>query len=168
MPNYKICRFCPEKFVPIADEKICPKCKDAILNAVKTAPFGEPILAGTISDPVIDAMKKAVADANPKSITEEKVEAIAEAIAPIIEKIAEPVAKLIKEGIVSEEVAKIIGVPPEVPEAVIPIIAPETPEIAVVKEALEELDKGDEALIVKEDIIAPAAPKPEEKPDAQS
>lgn len=141
MPNYKECRFCSTKFLPIADEMICPKCKAEVLNAVRYEAFGEPILVGTMSDPVIDAMKQAVADANPE-------------IKPIIETIVGAVAPIMAE-------AKVIGVPPEVPEPVLP-------EIVVVEEVLEELDKGEEAVIVKDEIIAPAAPKPEEKPNAPS
>ena len=137
MPNYKICRFCPEKYVPIANEKLCPKCKEAVINAMKSETFGEPILVGTMPDPVIEAMKQAVADANP-----EIVEKVVEAIAPVIETIAEIVAPIANEIVRND--------------------------IAVIEEVVEELDKGEDAEIIKEEIIAPAAPKPEEKPNAPS
>ena len=111
---------------------------------MKSETFGEPIVVAKMSDETAKAMRQAVLDANPE---------ILEAIAPVVETVAEVIAPIIEE-------AKIIGVPTEVPEPVIPITAPEPviPEIEVVEEAL----------IIKEEIIAPAAPKPEEKPDAPS
>lgn len=144
MPNYKDCRMCPDKFVPIGDERICPNCEADIQRAV-SMPAGQPIVVGTISDATAIAMRKAVENALPEP----------------------EVIELIEDGIVSEEVAKAIE-PKQ--EQALPL--PETQvekDIVVVEEAIVELNKGEDAEIIKEEIVAPTAPKsdvPEEKPDA--
>lgn len=44
MPNYKQCRLCSEKYVPVGDERICPKCEADIIRAV-SMPTGSPVVA---------------------------------------------------------------------------------------------------------------------------
>ncbi len=143
MPNYKICRFCPEKYVPIADEKICPKCRAEIVNVLKSEALGEPIVAGVMTDANAKAMREAVVKANAETL---------EAITPVIETIAEVLAPVV--------------------EAVVEAVETQVEkDIVVVEEAIVELNKGEDAEVIKEEIIAPSAPKPdvpEEKPDAAS
>ena len=159
MPNYKECRFCSTKFVPEGKELICPGCRAEISKqSLYDFHGGSPVIVeASVPDPVIEAMKQAVADANPevipKSIIEEKVEAIAEAVAPIVEAIV-------------KETVPTIPIPDEImPE---PVETQVEKDITVLEDAVAELNKIEDAEIIKDEIIAPAAPKPEEKPDAPS
>ena len=158
MPNYKECRFCSTKLLPEGDELICTGCRAEITKQnISDSYGGSPVIVeATVPDPVIEAMKQAVADANPEVIPLEPKVPPAPVLPPapksITESLIEPIA---------EAVEKIVEVLPEPTPQV-------EKDIAVIEEAVVELDKGEEALIVKEEIIAPAAPKPEEKPDAPS
>lgn len=42
MPNYKLCRFCTKRFIPVKDERICIECQKDIQQAV-SMPTGEPV-----------------------------------------------------------------------------------------------------------------------------
>ena len=143
MPNYKDCRMCPEKFVPISDERICPNCEADIQRAV-SMPTGQPVVAGTMTDANAEAMRAAVEDALPEP-------EVIDAIAPVIETVVEVIAPII-EAIIKPE-----------PK---PVETQVEKDIVVVEEVIVELDKGEDAEVIKEEIIAPSAPKPEEKPDA--
>lgn len=154
MPNYKICRFCPNKYVPVSDEQICPDCEKAVVRAV-SMPTGEPIVIADMSDETAQEIKDALEEA-----------------------IDLPPDVLIKAGLVKDN-----WVAPQEPEIEIPL-PPETvpikeikieiveaspkdlqkeKDLEVLEEAIVELKKGENA-----EIIAPSGPKPEEKPDAPS
>lgn len=142
MPNYKQCRFCTEKYVPVRNEVLCPKCSKAVVDAVQM-PVGEPIVVADMSDETVKEIKDALASALPKEVF-----------------IVPPEPEIIG---VSEIVPESIEV--EIVEAS-PENLQKEKDLEVMEDAIVELDKGENA-----EIIGPSAPKPdvpEEKPDATS
>ena len=141
MPNYKECRFCSEKYVPLRDEIICLKCGNAVVYAVQM-PVGEAIAIGELPIKAVKEIKDAL------------TEAIMEA--PLLPPEPEVEVKIV-------EVVKEVKV--EVVEAS-PVDLQKEKDIKDMEEAVVELAKEETA-----ELIAPSAPKPdvpEEKPDAPS
>lgn len=180
MPNYKQCRFCSEKYVPLRDEIICPKCSGAVVYAVQM-PVGEAIVIADMSDETAKEIRDVLIKENwiapDSTIKPEPVEPFLEKggiISDEFAKIIEPkqeqmipievVPKSITEEKV-EEIAKDIEKIIEIVEAS-PKDLQKEKDLEVMEEAVVELDKGENA-----EIIGPSAPKPdvpEEKPDAPS
>lgn len=132
MPNYKQCRFCTEKYIPLRDEILCAKCSNAVVYAVQM-PVGEPIVVADMSDETAKEIKDALTEA----IIEAPVE-IPEP-APVVEEIKVEVVEASPKDLQKDK------------------------DIKDMEEAVVELAKEETA-----EIIAPSAPKPEEKPDAPS
>lgn len=139
MPNYKQCRFCSKKYIPLRDERICADCSKDVVYAVQM-PVGEPIV---IADMPIEAAQQ-IRDALKEAILE----------APLLPPEPEVEVKIV-------EVVKEVKV--EVVEAS-PVDLQKEKDIKDMEEAVVELAKEETA-----ELIAPSAPKPdvpEEKPDA--
>ncbi len=158
MPNYKQCRFCSNKYVPLRDERICPDCEKDVIRAV-SMPTGEPVM--------VEAGGMKVSFPPDSGITE--VTIIAKDDVPQAEYPVSPnTATQLEDSEIKIKEVETVS-PDELRKAneVVAVVSDEIPipEKQEIKEVLEELAKEEDTEIIEEKpekiIVEPTGEKSE-------
>lgn len=147
MPNYKLCRFCTEKFIQQTNERICSKCEKDVVRAV-SMPTGEPVYVNVESVPPINpAISTATTDT--PIIDKETVNAVLneKIVIPAIPDPSESDEALLKAGKKILQSKEVVDEPEVVEIVKEEIVEPTAPESKVPQSPEEDR--------IQKDVINP-------------